>query len=66
MCAQSECSIIKIAEAVKDEHPDLAIFLLLCRFVDDIASSASKIEMLKDITKKADEIFEKLGLSCKG
>ena len=42
--AQSECSIIKIAEAVKDEHPDLAIFLLLCRFVDDIASSASKID----------------------
>ena len=64
--AQSECSIIKIAEAVKDEHPDLSIFLLSCRFVDDIASSASKIEILKDLTKKADNIFNSLGLSCKG
>ena len=64
--AQSECSIVKIAEAIKEEHPDLAIFLLLCRFVDDIASSASKIEILNDLTEKADEIFNKLGLSCKG
>ena len=34
--AQSECSIIKLAEAVKEESPMLSNFLLNSRFVDDL------------------------------
>ena len=64
--AQSECSIIKLAEAIKEDFPLLAKFLMNGRFVDDLGSSAGTKETLETITKQADVFFDKLGLACKG
>ena len=64
--AQSECSIIKLAEAIREEFPLLADFLLNCRFVDDIGGSAMDLETLKQLTAEADKFFAMLGLACKG
>ena len=62
--AQTECAIIKLAEAVKDEHPLLAEFLMCGRFVDDLGDSAIKIETLQSLTEEADRFFDMLGLGC--
>ena len=64
--AQTECAIIKLAEAVKDEHPLLAEFLMCGRFVDDLGDSAIKIETLQSLIEEADRFFDMLGLGCKG
>ena len=64
--AQSECALIKLAEAIKDEYPLLADFLLNCRFVDDLGGSAIDLEALKKLTAEADKFFDLLGLACKG
>ena len=37
--AQSECAIVKLAEAVKESNPRLADMLLNGRFVDDLGDS---------------------------
>ena len=64
--AQSEAAIIKLAQFVLNTNPGLADFLLNCRFVDDIGGSAKNLEILKKLTKDADDLFEGVGLSCKG
>ena len=64
--AQSECAIIKLAEAVKDESPMLSNFLLNSRFVDDLGDSKEKLEIVKKLADEADELFSKVGLECKG
>ena len=53
--AQSECSIIKFAEQIKNDFPLLADFLTNCRFVDDIGGSAVDLETLKGLTAEADK-----------
>ena len=67
MCvsAQSECAVIKLAEAVKETQPLLADFFVNGRFVDDLSSSAESIETLKQLSKEADEVFPKLVLDAK-
>ena len=64
--AQSECSIQKLAQFVLHEYPALADFLTNSRYVDDLGDSAETIENLKEITDKADELFEQVDLKCKG
>ena len=66
MSAQSECSIIKLAEQIKNDFPLLADFLTNCRFVDDIGGSAVDLDTLKGLTAEADKFFAMLGLGCKG
>ena len=64
--AQSECAVIKLAEAVKDKQPLLADFLVNGRFVDDLSASGESLETLKQLSKEADEVFSQVGLGCKG
>ena len=64
--AQSECAVIKLAEAVKDESPMLSNFLLNSRFVDDLGDSKEKIETVKKLADDADKLFSQVGLECKG
>ena len=63
---QSECAILKIAEAIKDENPELAFLLIFCRFVDDLGPSKENESKLRKLVQDADDLFAKVGLSCKG
>ena len=64
--AQSECAIIKLAEAVKNEFPLLADFLINSRFVDDLGHSEASKETIEQLIAEADDLFSKVGLACKG
>ena len=64
--AQSEASIIQLAEFIKQKSPKLYDFLLNCRFCDDLGNSAATIDDLKKLVKEADELFVQVGLKCKG
>ena len=64
--AQSECSIIKLAEYVRELNPRLAELLLESRFVDDLGDSEIDIETLKKLIDEADKLFSMVGLACKG
>ena len=64
--AQSECAIIKLAEAVKDEFPLLADFLINSRFVDDLGHSEASKETVDKLIAEADNLFSQVGLACKG
>ena len=64
--AQTEHTMEQLALAVEDNQPELAKFIRLCRYVDDLGESSHDKEFLKRITKEADELFGKIGLRCKG
>ena len=64
--AQTECAMVRIANHVKNQHPGLAEALIKSRYVDDIADSKATLIEIDDITKSGDEVFEQVGLSCKG
>ena len=64
--AQSECAIIKLAEAVKEEFPLLADFLINSRFVDDLGHSEASKDTLEKLVDEADNLFSQVGLACKG
>ena len=58
--------MVRIANHVKNQHPGLAEALIKSRYVDDIADSKATLIEIDDITKSGDEVFEQVGLSCKG
>jgi hypothetical protein len=64
--AQSECSLTKLADHVRENYPLLADFLTNSRFVDDLGDSAESLEILKKLIAEADMFFEQVGLACKG
>ena len=64
--AQSETAVIKLAEAVKEKNPRLAELLLHSRFVDDLGDSGDDVKKLQVLVDDADDLFEQVGLSCKG
>ena len=66
MSGQSECSIMKLAEFIKDKNLKLYDLLINCRFCDDLGSSDESLEALKKVTKDADDLFSQVGLECKG
>ena len=63
---QSECSIIKLAEYVREFNPRLAELLLESRFVDDLGDSDIDMETLKKLIEEADKLFSMVSLLCKG
>ena len=65
VAAQSEAGVNKLAKYVKDEHPELAEFLTNSRYVDDLGDSDVTVEKCKELTKKADELFAQVGMTCK-
>ena len=64
--AQTEAAVTKLAEEIEEENPRLAEFLKEARFVDDLRDSDTNLEALKNLTRDADNLFQKVGLSCKG
>ena len=64
--AQSEFALSELAEHVKEECPELALFLIVSRYVDDLLDSKSGLEDCLRLTKVADEVFSRVGLVCKG
>ena len=64
--AQSEFALSELAAFVKETDPELATFLILSRYVDDLQDSKSTEKECFKLAKAADELFEKVGLTCKG
>ena len=63
--AQSEFALSELANLIKEEFPELALFLILSRYVDDLMDSKSSLEECLSLTKEADEVFSRIGLVCK-
>ena len=62
--AQTEFALAELAKLVKEENPELALFLILSRYVDDLQDSkASKEECVK-LASAADELFTRVGVEC--
>ena len=64
--AQSENAMVRIARDIKEECPALAELLLTGRYVDDMADSKATKQEILDLIKKADEVFSRVNISCKG
>ena len=64
--AQSEFALSELAELIKEEFPELALFLVVSRYVDDLLDSKGDLEDCLNLTKDADEVFSRVGLVCKG
>ena len=64
--AQTEHAMEEVAKKIEDEFPDLAALIGWCRYVDDLAESKTKLGQLKLVSKQADEVFARIGLTFKG
>ena len=64
--AQSEFALEELANSVSQSDPELAEFLRWCRYVDDLGSSETSKSRCLDISKRADQLFAKVGLEVKG
>ena len=64
--AQSEYALEQLADIAETYDKELAAFLRLCRYVDDLASSHLSFQKCLDLSQKADELFSKVGLEVKG
>ena len=64
--AQSEAAVIKLAEHIRSKNPRLAELLTEGRFVDDLGDSDNSLDLVQKLTRDADDLFESVGLSCKG
>ena len=63
---QTEYAMEQVAKKIELKYPALAALIRWCRYVDDLAESKMKLEELKEISKQADEVFDSIGLRCKG
>ena len=63
--AQTEFALEKLSEMVQDSNPDLARFLALSRYVDDLQDSKDTVEKCQSLSKEADHLFAELGVECK-
>ena len=63
--AQTEFALEKMSEMVKDSNPDLALFLALSRYVDDLQDSKDTVDKCISLGKDADQLFSQLGVECK-
>ena len=64
--ALSEWALKLLADYVRSRSPRLAELLERSRFVDDLGDSDESLEAVKKLIAKADELFESVGLQCKG
>ena len=64
--ALSERAVLELADYISTSNPRLAELLRKSRYVDDLADSLAKIKNIMDLIKTADEVFESVGLQCKG
>ena len=63
--AQSEFALKQLADHIKDAKPELALFLIMSRYVDDLMDSKSTVEDCTKLAEAADELFATVGLKCK-
>ena len=64
--AQSEYAMTELAAYIREQDPELALFLLLSRYVDDLLDSKVSAEACQRLARAADQLFAKLGMTCKG
>ena len=64
--AQSEFAMTELAEHVKHRDPELALFLILSRYVDDLLESKPTSEACQRLIQAADSLFSTVNLKCKG
>ena len=57
---QTEHAVELLAQHVGDENPELSLFLVLSRYVDDLQDSRSTFEACVALTEAADELFAKV------
>ena len=62
----SERAVLDLANHVSKSFPRLAEVLVSSRFVDDLGDSEKTKEIVKELINGADELFESVGLQCKG
>ena len=63
--AQSELAMKDLAEYIREREPELALLLLMSRYVDDLQESKATQEECINLAKVADEVFASVGLECK-
>ena len=64
--ALSETAVLRLAADVSKSLPRLEGMLKRSRFVDDLAHSEAKKEIIMELIQEADKLFESVGLTCKG
>ena len=55
----------ELAKLIGEENPELARFLEISRYVDDLQDSKLTLEDCLKLGKDADELFGRVGLVCK-
>ena len=64
--AQTELAMKDLADFIRTDNPELATFLVMSRYVDDLMESKPTQEECLALAKAADKLFAKVGLVCKG
>ena len=64
--AQSEYALEELASHVQETFPELAMFLVHSRYVDDLQDSKDTQVRCLQLARDADAVFSKIGLVCKG
>lgn len=63
--AQTEFAMAELASYIQHDNPELALFLVLSRYVDDLQDSKSSLQSCLKLAQDADQVFALLGLQCK-
>ena len=63
---QCEEAIKLLAEEVKEKHPEVALMLLLQRYVDDLGNSTESNEASRKLINDTTKILELIGMKIKG
>ena len=65
VAAQTEFGLSELAKLIQEEDPELALFLILSRYVDDLQDSKATQEECVNLASAADELFARVGFVCK-
>ena len=63
---QSEESIKKLCDIISSDLPDVAKFLLLSRYVDDLLKSVKNHQIANDLISKTEKVLETIKMKIKG
>ena len=64
--ALSEKAILEVADHISQNFPRLADLLVNGRYVDDLADSDTTEVVIKNLIDTANDVFDSVGLRCKG
>ena len=57
--------MVELAAFIREENPDLALFLILSRCVDNLQDSKPSLQDCLKLAKDADKLFALIDLHCK-